>query len=136
MDNESKNEKRRYFKSVVRVESFSGGILGSFVWSFSPKRNFPDAGDIDLAVTDRGLEELKENYSLKPKGNGWYQVSDCIECVCDGKKENLSYQPEKIGEYYVQNIEEYEAYLKTSTREKDQKRIPIVRAYIQKRNGK
>ena len=47
---------------------------------------FPDAGDIDLAVTDRGLEELKENYSLKPKGNGWYQVSDCIECVCDGKK--------------------------------------------------
>lgn len=59
---------------------------------------FPDAGDIDLAVTDRGLEELKENYSLKPKGNGWYQVSDCIECVCDGKKENLPYQPEKIGE--------------------------------------
>lgn len=97
---------------------------------------FPDAGDIDLAVTDRGLEELKENYSLKPKGNGWYQVSDCIECVCDGKKENLPYQPEKIGEYYVQNIEEYEAYLKTSTREKDQKRIPIVRAYIQKRKGK
>lgn len=97
---------------------------------------FPDAGDIDLAVTDRGLEELKENYSLKPKGNGWYQVSDCIECVGDGKKENLPYQPERIGEYYVQNIEEYEAYLKTSTREKDQKRIPIVRAYIQKRNGK
>lgn len=41
------------------------------------------------------------------------------------KKENLPYQPEKIGEYYVQNIEEYEAYLKTSTREKDQKEFQL-----------
>ena len=43
---------------------------------------FPDAGDIDMAVTDKGLEELKNNYDLKPKGRGWYQVTDNIECVC------------------------------------------------------
>lgn len=94
---------------------------------------FPDAGDIDMAVTDKGLEELKNNYDLKPKGNGWYQVTDNIECVCDGPMENLKFHPELIGDYYVQNIEEYYAYLKTSTREKDIARIPIVEEYIKTR---
>mgnify|MGYP007070228864 CR=1 FL=1 len=30
---------------------------------------YPDAGDLDIAVTDRGLEELKMNYNLKFKDN-------------------------------------------------------------------
>ena len=25
---------------------------------------FPDAGDLDIAVTEKGLEELKQNFSL------------------------------------------------------------------------
>lgn len=91
---------------------------------------YPDAGDLDIAVTNEGLEELKKNYPLKQKENGWYIVNDKIECVCDGKKENLKYQPERMGEYYLQNINEYLDYLRKSTREKDKKRILIVEKYI------
>ena len=60
-----------------------------------------------MAVTDKGLEELKNNYDLIPKGKGWYQVTDDIECVCDGPMEKMKYHPELVGDYYVQNIEEY-----------------------------
>ena len=91
---------------------------------------FPDAGDLDIAVTDKGLEELKANYDLKEKGNDFYYVCDNVECVCDGPMENLKYQPEKIGEYYVQNIEEYYEYLKGSSREKDKARIGLVEQYM------
>ena len=68
---------------------------------------YPDAGDLDIAVTDRGLEELKKYYNLKFKDNGWFILNDKIEGVCEGAKDMLKYQPEKIGEYYVQNINEY-----------------------------
>ena len=88
---------------------------------------FPDAGDLDIAVTDKGLEELKKNYNLKQKENGWYIVNDKIECVCDGAKENLKYQPELIDGYYVQNLKEYYEYLLNSNREKDKLRIDIVK---------
>lgn len=88
---------------------------------------FPDAGDLDIAVTYKGLEELKQNYNLKQKENGWYIVTDKIECVCDGAKENLKYQPELVEGYYVQNLEEYYNYLLSSNREKDKLRINIVK---------
>ena len=93
---------------------------------------YPDAGDLDIAVTDRGLEELKMNYNLKFKDNWWFIVNDKIEGICDGAKEMLKYQPEKIGEYYVQNINEYYNYLLNSNREKDKLRIPIVEDYIKR----
>ena len=93
---------------------------------------YPDAGDLDIAVTDRGLEELKKNYNLKFKNNGWFIVNDKIEGVCEGTKEMLNYQPEKIGEYYVQNINEYYNYLLNSDREKDKLRISIVEDYIKR----
>lgn len=35
---------------------------------------YPDAGDLDIAVTNKGLDELKNNYSLEPKGKDWYKV--------------------------------------------------------------
>ena len=91
---------------------------------------YPDAGDLDIAVTDKGLEELKNNYNLKDKDNGWFIINDKIEGVCDGKKEKLKYKPEKIGEYYVQNIKEYYNYLLNSDRKKDKSRISIVEDYI------
>ena len=91
---------------------------------------YPDAGDLDIAVTDKGLEELKNNYDLKFKENGWFIVSDLIEGVCDGKKEELKFKPEKVGNYYVQNIQEYLEYLNNSDIEKDKLRIPIVEKYI------
>ena len=93
---------------------------------------FPDAGDLDIAVTDKGLEELKQNYNLKQKENGWYIVTDKIECVCDGKKEKLKYQPELVENYYVQNLQEYYEYLLSSNREKDKLRINIVKEELNK----
>jgi len=94
---------------------------------------YEDAGDLDIAVTFKGLEQLKENYNLIEKQNGWYIVNDKVECVCDGKIEDLKYKPEELGcGYYVQSIFEYLEYLKSSSREKDMKRIPLVESYIEK----
>ena len=97
---------------------------------------YPDAGDLDIAVTNKGLMELKNNHNIIQKENGWFTVTDNIECVCDGEKESLEYQPEKIGEYYVQNIQEYLEYLNNSEREKDKLRIPIVKEYIKRNSDK
>jgi len=91
---------------------------------------YPNAGDLDIAVSNKGLEQLKLNYNLKQKENGWFIVSDKIECVCDGDKEDLNFKPEKIGKYYVQNILEYYNYLLNSKREKDKQKIPLVEKYI------
>ena len=91
---------------------------------------YKEAGDLDIAVTDKGLEQLNQNYQLKKKENDWYIVTDKIECVCDGKKENLKYQPELVGDYYVQNLHEYLEFLEGSSRKKDQDKIEIVKKYI------
>ena len=91
---------------------------------------YKEARDLDIAVTDKGLEQLKQNYQLKKKENDWYIVTDKIECVCDGKKENLKYQPELVGDYYAQNLHEYLEFLKSSSRKKDQDKIEIVKKYI------
>ena len=92
---------------------------------------FPDAGDLDMAVTDKGLEKLKQNYNLKQKENGFYYVSDKIECVLDTKE---SWKYEKVGDYYVQDINVYLDFLKQSSREKDKARIGLVESYIESRN--
>ena len=89
----------------------------------------PDAGDLDIAVSKKGLGELKKNYNVTQKENVWYIVTDKIECVLDdmtGKKENLE-------GYNLQDIYNYLSYLKSSSREKDKKRIPIVEKYIKSR---
>ncbi len=91
---------------------------------------YKEARDLDIAVTDKGLEQLNQNYQLKKKENDWYIVTDKIECVCDGKKENLKYQPELVGDYYVQNLHEYLEFLEGSSRKKDQDKIEIVKKYI------
>lgn len=94
---------------------------------------YESAGDLDIAVTNKGLEELKANYDLKQKENGWFIVNDKVECVCDGEIENLKYKPERLEcGYLVQNIHEYFEFLNKSEREKDKARIPLVKAYIDK----
>ena len=97
---------------------------------------YPDAGDLDIAVTEKGLQQLKQNYNLIPKGNGFYTVTDNVECVCDGEIEKLEYKPELINGYLCQNIYEYLRYLKNSEREKDKLRIPIVEEYINNKEKK
>ncbi len=56
---------------------------------------YDTAGDLDIAVTYKGLNQLKKNYNLIEKENGWFIVKDRVECVCDGKIEDLKYKPEK-----------------------------------------
>ena len=91
---------------------------------------YPDAGDLDIAVTDRGLQQLKDNYNLKQKENGWYIVNDKVECVLDTKED---WKIEKYGEYNLQSIEKYYEFLKNSNREKDKARIPLVEEYMKNR---
>ena len=88
---------------------------------------YPDAGDLDIAVTEKGLKELKKNYNLEEKGNGWYIVNDKIECVLDTKE---PWKIEEFEEYNLQSIEKYYEFLKKSNREKDKARIPIIEEYM------
>ena len=91
---------------------------------------YPDAGDLDIAVTEKGLQELKKNYDLKEKGKGWYTVNDKIECVLETKEE---WKIEKFGQYNLQSIDKYYDFLKNSSREKDKARIPLVEEYMKNR---
>ena len=88
---------------------------------------YPDAGDLDIAVTEKGLQELKNNYNLKEKTNGWYIVNDKIECILDTKE---PWKIEKYGDYNLQSIEKYYDFLKNSNREKDKARIPLIEEYM------
>ena len=88
---------------------------------------YPDAGDLDIAVTEKGLKELKDNYNLTQKENGWFIVNDKVECVLDEKED---WKIEKLGEYYLESIEKYYKFLKNSDREKDKERIPLIEEYI------
>ena len=91
---------------------------------------FPDAGDLDIAVTEEGLRQLKSKYNLKQKENGWYIVNDKVECVLDTKE---PWKTEKYGKYQLENIEKYFKYLESSIREKDKIRYEIVKEYMNKR---
>ena len=90
---------------------------------------FDSAGDLDIAVTEKGLEELKTNYNLKQKENGWYIVNEKIECVLDTKED---WKIEKYGEYYLESLTKYFEYLKNSTREKDKAKYEIVKRELEK----
>lgn len=85
---------------------------------------FDSAGDLDIAVTEKGLQELKKNYNLIQKDNGWYIVSDKVECVLDTKDD---YKVERYGEYNLESLQKYFDYLKTSKREKDKIKYDIVK---------
>jgi len=94
---------------------------------------FPDAGDLDMAVTEKGLEQLKKNYNLKQKENGWYIVNDKAECILDIKED---WKVEKVGKYYLESLEKYFEFLKTSKREKDVVKYNIVKEELLRRNKK
>ena len=89
---------------------------------------YDKAGDIDLAVTQKGLEFLKRKYNLIDKGNNWFTITDRIECVLDE-----TVKKEKYGEYYLQDIVQYYEYVKSRNREKDKLRLPELEEYILRR---
>ncbi|MBO5141619.1 MAG: hypothetical protein J6C46_01240 [Clostridia bacterium] len=91
---------------------------------------FPDAGDLDIAVTEKGLEELKQNFSLTKKANDWYIVNDNVECVVDIKED---WKIEEFEGYNLQSLEKYFDYLSSSTREKDKIRYDIVKKELERR---
>lgn len=91
---------------------------------------FLDAGDLDLAVTLKGLQELKNNYNLKQKENGWYVVNEKVECVLDTKDD---WKIEKVGKYYLESLEKYFEFLELSKREKDKIKYDIVKRELMKR---
>lgn len=91
---------------------------------------FDSAGDLDIAVTENGLEELKNNYNLIQKENGWYIVNDKVECVLDTKED---WKVEKYGDYYLESLTKYFEYLKNSTREKDKIKYEIVKKELERK---
>ena len=93
---------------------------------------FSDAGDLDIAITEKGLEQLKVNFDLKPKGNGWYIVSDKIECIVDTMDDD---KVEKYGDYYLQSLTKYFEFLEESNREKDKEKYKIIKKELEKRTN-
>lgn len=49
-----------------------------------------DAGDLDIVVTKKGLEELTKNYNIIKKGVDKYFVQENIESVAVVEKEDVS----------------------------------------------
>ena len=86
---------------------------------------YPDAGDLDIAVTEKGLKELKGNYNLKKKENGWYIVNDKIECVLDNEDFNMgdTIKISLVPKDKETSIEDYyaESGLKPTSTEKEYK---------------
>lgn len=119
---------------IVLIESL--GIDYDEFWILSTsalvmRDLFLDAGDLDLAVTKKGLSQLKEKYNLVKKPNGWYIVNDKVECLLDTKEE---WKIEKYDKYNLESIPKYYAFLKTSEREKDKIKLEIVQKYIKDTN--
>ena len=91
---------------------------------------YPKANDLDLAVTETGLNELRKNHKVVKKENGWFSVDDKVECVIDTKED---WKIEKIGNYNLESIKKYYDFLINSEREKDKLRIPLAEEYMKSR---
>ena len=96
----------------------SGALVVRGIWK--------EAHDLDLAVTEKGLEEFKKYYNVKPKNEKWYIVNDLIECCIDpmdGKRE-------LVEGLFLQDINNYYEFLITAKREKDIPKIEVVEKYM------
>ena len=90
------------------------------------------ANDLDIAVTEKGLNDLSKKFNIIPKeghdtNSRWYIVNDKIECVLD----DMENKKQKVGKYYLQDIKNYLSFIENSTREKDIKRVALVKKYIE-----
>ena len=88
---------------------------------------YKDSGDLDIAVTEKGLNELKENYDLISKGDGWYIVEENVECVLD---DSLVYKREKYGDYYLEDLEIYYDFLRQRNSDNDEEKIKLIEKYL------
>ena len=90
---------------------------------------FESAGDLDIAVTKKGLEQLKAKFDVVNTHDDWYQVNERCECVLD---DHLEDKREKVGNYYLQDLEYYRNFLVNSSRPKDKIRLEIVNKALNK----
>lgn len=74
---------------------------------------YPDVRDLDIAVTTKWLEQLKQKYSIISKTNDFNIVNDDVEYVCVDGIDKLKYKHDVVNGYKEQNIYEY---LKNSER--------------------
>ncbi len=88
-----------------------------------------NANDLDIAVTEKGLQQLKEQFDLTEKANKFFYVNDLVECILD-EKDCKKY--DSIGGLQLQNLKIYKEWLSTSTREKDKIKYKIVTDYLEK----
>lgn len=128
MEKRMKKEELKELINSLKIDKSEFWVLSS--GALVMRDILEDAGDLDIAVTDKGLEQLEKNYSLKYKPNGWFVVNDKVEGVCNGPIEKLKYKPEIVDNINVQNIMEYYIYLINSEREKDKARIELVKPFI------
>lgn len=133
MNNEKRMNKEELIELInsLKIDKNEYWILSSSALII--RGIYDSAGDLDLAVTEKGLKQLMENYDLKRKENGWYIVNDRIECVVETKED---YKYEVFGDYQLESIDVYYNFLINSNREKDKDRIPIVEEYMKKRKVK
>lgn len=125
-------EKKMNREEVIElVESL--GIDFSEFWILSTgglviRDLYPDAGDLDIAVTKKGLEQLKEKYNIIRKPNGFYIVNDRVECVLDTKE---PYKIEEFGKYNLESFEKYFEFLRSTMRDKDKEKYKIVKSILE-----
>ena len=86
-----------------------------------------NANDLDIAVTEKGLEQLKLQFNLVQKDTGFYYVNDLVECIVK-PKDSIMY--DKIGDLQLQNLVVYHKWLSTTKREKDKIKYEIVTKYL------
>ena len=126
MDRMSKEELIKLIESLgIDNEEFM--ILSSS--SLVMRDLFESAGDLDIAVTKKGLEQLKEKFDVVNTHDDWYQVNERCECVLD---DHLEDKREKVGNYYLQDLEYYRNFLVNSSRPKDKIRLEIVNKALNK----
>lgn len=92
---------------------------------------YEDAEDIDIAVSENGFKMLKNNYDLISKGDGWYIVTNNIECVID---DDFKSRAERCEDYYLEDLEVYCDYLQKSNEEKDIEKLRIIENYLKDMN--
>lgn len=92
----------------------------------------PDAGDLDLAVTDVGLKQLMQNYDVHKLDNGWYYINELVECFVDTKE---AWKIEVYDGYNLENLTKYYNYLVLNNRSKDETKIKIIKAYLENKNN-
>ena len=89
---------------------------------------FESAKDLDIAVTLKGLNKLKEKFNVVVDHENWYKVTDKVECILD----DMEGKKEKVGKYYLEDLECYRNFLANSDREKDKIRLEVVNKALNK----